>query len=300
MVVQSAVRSQGLRTGGEVGRKIRSEGRTAVSECGVRSECRTGGPPALAQLRSGGRSCSFLRQSAAILPLRKPGASSPMPRKQKAAVSIRSCHTNPSREAASEQPQAPEPKPEPEPTPASSSRRAFLASAAVLLSAAAWQTTARSDTPATPSSRVSTPAERKRMRAEAEAAAAKAGPGPPGQESRVYDSSVLGEPTSLKGKEGVWKKLAASRVVYLGTTERVPVAEDQVRTGRMDVKGRGLLGPLSRLCAPGLMQCRGFENAGLFVSAPLSSAVSSLPSHLSILSKRSLSIDVQPPTCVES
>jgi hypothetical protein len=236
MAVRSAVRGQGLRTGGEVGRKIRTEGRTSVSECEVRSECRTGGPPAVAQLRSGGRSCSFLGHSAAIFPLPKPGVSSPMPRKQKAAVFIRSCHTNPSGGATSEQPQAPEPKPESEPTPSSSSRRAFLASAAVLLSAAAWQqTTARSDTPATPPSRVSTPAERKRMRAEAEAAAAKAGPGAPGQESRVYDSSVLGEPMSLKGKEGVWKKLAASRVVYLGTTERVPVAEDQVRAGRMDI-----------------------------------------------------------------
>jgi hypothetical protein len=229
MAVQRAVRSQGLWIWGEVGRKIGTEGRIAVSERGVRSECRTGGPPALAQLRSGGRCCSFLGHSAAILSLRKPGASSPVPRKQKAASFIRSCHT---RGAVSEQPQAPEPKPEPEPTPSSSSRRAFLASGAVLLSAAAWQTTARSDTPAPPPSRVSTPAERKRMRAEAEATAAKAGPGPPGQASRVYDSSVLGEPVSLKGKEGVWKKLAASRVVYLGTTERVPVAEDQVRAGR--------------------------------------------------------------------
>jgi hypothetical protein len=47
--------------------------------------------------------------------------------------------------------------------------------------------------------------------------------------SRVYDATVLGEPVPVGGeKGGVWQKLLAARVVYLGEAERVPDPDDKV------------------------------------------------------------------------
>lgn len=48
--------------------------------------------------------------------------------------------------------------------------------------------------------------------------------------SRVYDASVLGEPSAVSGdRSKVWEKLLQARVVYLGEAERVPDPDDRVR-----------------------------------------------------------------------
>lgn len=47
--------------------------------------------------------------------------------------------------------------------------------------------------------------------------------------SRVYDSTVIGEPLAIgKDRRRVWEKLMDSRIVYLGEAEQVPVREDKV------------------------------------------------------------------------
>ncbi|KAK7311177.1 hypothetical protein RJT34_09142 [Clitoria ternatea] len=46
--------------------------------------------------------------------------------------------------------------------------------------------------------------------------------------SRIYDSSVIGEPLAIGKEKGkVWEKLMNARVVYLGEAEQVPVRDDR-------------------------------------------------------------------------
>ncbi|GJP42308.1 hypothetical protein CLOM_g1890 [Closterium sp. NIES-68] len=49
-----------------------------------------------------------------------------------------------------------------------------------------------------------------------------------GPESRVYDATAVGEPALMGDKEGVWQRLAAARVVYLGEAEMVRDPTDKV------------------------------------------------------------------------
>lgn len=50
-----------------------------------------------------------------------------------------------------------------------------------------------------------------------------------GEETRVYDASVLGDPAVVSGdRNRVWVKLLQARVVYLGESERVPDPGDRV------------------------------------------------------------------------
>ncbi|XP_038721354.1 protein RETICULATA-RELATED 5, chloroplastic-like isoform X1 [Tripterygium wilfordii] len=47
--------------------------------------------------------------------------------------------------------------------------------------------------------------------------------------SRIYDATVIGEPTALgKDKKKVWEKLMNARIVYLGEAEQVPTRDDKV------------------------------------------------------------------------
>lgn len=72
-----------------------------------------------------------------------------------------------------------------------------------------------------------------------EAAAPATAPAPPpppvaekkeeGMSSRIYDSTVIGEPMALgKDKSKVWDKLMNAKIVYLGEAEQVPISDDKV------------------------------------------------------------------------
>lgn len=66
----------------------------------------------------------------------------------------------------------------------------------------------------------------------AKEASSNAGSPPPEESyggSRIYDASVLGEPFAVgKDRSRVWQKIMASRVVYLGESERVPDPDDKI------------------------------------------------------------------------
>ncbi|CAI7793405.1 unnamed protein product [Closterium sp. NIES-54] len=57
---------------------------------------------------------------------------------------------------------------------------------------------------------------------------AKSPAAPKGPESRVYDATAVGEPALLGDKDGVWQRLVAARVVYLGEAEMVRDPTDKV------------------------------------------------------------------------